>query len=76
MKKTIKIIVALCVILILFSFTFTIKATKINPDNYKPGSIDDKDMKVVTDKFVGIVYALRIAGVAVTVVVLIILGIK
>lgn len=77
MNKSImkKIIFFIILILMLVSSVQTYAMT-IDPNEYKPGDLTDNDTKVIVSKFGILVDVIRTIGIIVTVVVLLILGIK
>jgi len=80
MNKNVKIIV-IFIILALTLFTFSVKIygrtdMTINPGDFDPGDIPKEEVKEIMDKASVIITAIRAVGAAVTVIVLLVLGIK
>ena len=77
MKKTSKIIVALCIILAITMIAVTSFAvTEVTPDMFNGGGIQSEDASNLIDFGGQIVAVVRTVGVLVAVVILLVLGIK
>lgn len=79
MKKNIvfKIFTIIAIILILFiPIAYAGTATTVNPDDWKPSNFDGNDMDEVVDAAGIIVSVIRTFGIIVSVVVLLIMGIR
>lgn len=85
MKKIISVLIILIFVSMLFLFPTRVQAQyeeikvatgTIDPGDFKPGDLTDTDVKPVTDKANVIIGTIQVIGVAVTVIVLMIMGIK
>lgn len=78
MKKNKKIVLALMILILVIAFVLipTFANATINPDDYNPGQIEDKDLQEVTNIVNPIIGVLRYGGIGISVIVLMILGIK
>lgn len=78
MKKNKKIALALIILIATITFTLipTFAKAEIDPDNYKPNEIADIDFTAVTNIVNPVVGILRYGGIGISIIVLMILGIK
>lgn len=76
MKKTNKIIVALCIILTIIMLGVVSFATEVKPDDFTHGGVTPEQTQNLVDFGGQIVSVVRTVGVLVAVVILLILGIK
>lgn len=74
MKKISIIIITFLMIFMLFNISI-VKAT-INPGDYKPGDLSDEDVSKVTSKAEPIIGTIKTLGIVISVITLIVLGIK
>lgn len=74
MKKVSIIIITFLMIFMLFNISI-VKAT-INPSDYKPGDLSDDDVNKVTSKAGPIIGTIKTLGIVVSVITLVVLGIK
>ena len=80
MKVTRKTILKLLYVLIIFTIlfnTFSVATNPIDhPEDYQPGDLTDDDTKVIIEKANVILSAISIVGVIISIITLIVLGIK
>lgn len=78
MEKNKKIALALIILIATITFTLipTFAKAEIDPDNYKPNEIADIDFTAVTNIVNPVVGILRYGGIGISIIVLMILGIK
>lgn len=78
MEKNKKIALALIILIatIMFVLIPTFAKAEIDPDNYKPNEIADIDFTAVTNIVNPVVGILRYGGIGISIIVLMILGIK
>ena len=76
-RTTIFKILYLVIILMILFTTFSVATNPIdNPEDYKPGNLSDDDAEIITGKANIIFSTISIVGVIVSIITLIILGIK
>ena len=74
MKKASIIIITFLMIFMLFNISI-VKAT-INPGDYKPGDLSNEDVNKVTSKAGPIIGTIKTLGIVISVITLVVLGIK
>ena len=78
MEKNKKIALALIILIATITFALipTFANATINPNDYKPGNIDNSDLQPMTNIVNPIIAVLRYGGIGISIIVLMILGIK